>query len=209
MKERDKKMKKRENGITLIAVIITVIIMLILAVISYSNLTQKKIIENAEMAKEVYQNSAQKEENDFIDYDNHMNYWIAQNTGKGQEGLDISLLQNFKELNYTNINCGESQEYIIEKKYPLVIIAVHAIGDWSGQYAANTKLEISNAGEKELITLTSNTRLAYADGRYGNSMTLGYMVEPEVGTIVKASIMYYGKLCIYALGEGSDASTNE
>lgn len=114
----------------------------------------------------------------------------------------ITLLGNSTMLNHRMVNAVTGmEEYKIEKKYPLIIIAVSSCGEWTGQYAADTKIEVSNTEEKKLITLANNTRRPYGAGYYGSSMTLAYMVEPEIGTIIKASAAYYGEMYIYALGE--------
>ena len=61
---------KKNPGITLIALIITIIILLILAGIGISLLTQTGLFENAKQAKNVTEN-AQKDENDILtNYDN-------------------------------------------------------------------------------------------------------------------------------------------
>ena len=56
---------KKNPGITLIALIITIIILLILAGIGISVLTQAGLFENAKQAKNVTEN-AQKDENDIL-----------------------------------------------------------------------------------------------------------------------------------------------
>ena len=56
---------KKNPGITLIALIITIIILLILAGIGISLLTQTGLFENAKQAKNVTEN-AQKNENDIL-----------------------------------------------------------------------------------------------------------------------------------------------
>lgn len=56
---------KKNPGITLIALIITIIILLILAGIGISLLTQTGLFENAKQAKNVTEN-AQKDENDIL-----------------------------------------------------------------------------------------------------------------------------------------------
>ena len=71
----------RENGITLVALVITIIILLILAGISIANLTQTGLFEKAQEAKEKTEN-AQAEENAILE-----NYLAQINeiTGNGYE----------------------------------------------------------------------------------------------------------------------------
>ena len=54
-----------KRGITLVALVITIVILLILAGISIIGLTKAGLLKNAELAKEEYQKSLKKEENDL------------------------------------------------------------------------------------------------------------------------------------------------
>ena len=62
-----------KRGITLVALVITVVILLILAAISIIGLTKTGVLKNAELAKEEYQKSVKKEENDL----NKINEYIT------------------------------------------------------------------------------------------------------------------------------------
>lgn len=64
-----------KRGITLVALVITIVILLILAGISIIGLTKAGVLKNAELAKEEYQKSVKKEENDL----NKINEYIKGN----------------------------------------------------------------------------------------------------------------------------------
>lgn len=100
-----------KRGITLVALVITIVILLILAGISIIGLTKTGVLKNAELAKEEYQKSVKKEENDL----NKINEYIKgnrENNAKESEliqevtfevietkGTSIKVQINVKETN--------------------------------------------------------------------------------------------------------------
>lgn len=60
-----KKQNKKEKGITLVALVVTIIILLILAGVAITTLTQTGLFENAKQAKNKTEN-AQIEENTIL-----------------------------------------------------------------------------------------------------------------------------------------------
>lgn len=60
---------KKQKGITLVALVITIIILLILAGITIAQLTGNGLFENAKLAKEKYANSQEKEDKILSDYE--------------------------------------------------------------------------------------------------------------------------------------------
>ena len=75
-------METKENlnkGITLVALVITIIILLILAGVAITTLTQTGLFENAKQAKNAMEN-AQNEENTILsDYSSEINKYISSN----------------------------------------------------------------------------------------------------------------------------------
>ena len=70
---------RKNNGITLVALVITIIILLILAGVAIVNLTQTGLFENAKQAKNAMEN-AQNEENTILsDYSSEINEYISSN----------------------------------------------------------------------------------------------------------------------------------
>ncbi len=78
----------KNKGITLIALVITIIILLILAGISVSTLTNQGILKNAKEAKERSENAQKKEQEILSQYENEMNQYnkdtIAYKVNNGE-----------------------------------------------------------------------------------------------------------------------------
>lgn len=70
-------MKKANKGITLIALVITIILLLILAGIAIAQLSEKGILEKAQLAKEKSENAQIKEEETLDDYNNKIEKYIS------------------------------------------------------------------------------------------------------------------------------------
>ena len=64
---------RKNRGITLVALVITIIILLILAGISITAITQTGLFENAKQAKNAMENAETKENTILLDYDNKIN----------------------------------------------------------------------------------------------------------------------------------------
>lgn len=97
-------MKKQSKGITLIALVITIIILLILAGISIATLTNTGLFGKAKEAKDKSKN-AQIEENIYLaDYENEINKYI---NGSRQNNTDYSQYNDILKLLYSN--AGEYQ----------------------------------------------------------------------------------------------------
>lgn len=81
---------KEKRGITLIALVITIIVLLILAGVSISMLTgENGILTQAQRAKNETENAAQNEAAILDDYNNKLNNWINGGTVSIPEGLEI------------------------------------------------------------------------------------------------------------------------
>ena len=71
-------MKKEQKGITLVALVITIIILLILAGISIATLSQIGLFEKAKDAKEKSINAQGVENNTLGGYENWMDNYLAE-----------------------------------------------------------------------------------------------------------------------------------
>ncbi len=71
-----KKINKRNKGITLVALVITIVILLILAGISIAQLTGNGLFKNAKLAKEMSDNAQQKENDTLSDYESKIGEYI-------------------------------------------------------------------------------------------------------------------------------------
>ena len=71
--------KSKNNGITLVALIVTIIILLILAGVAISALTQTGLFENAKQAKNAMENAQNAEDETLSNYENKINTIVAGN----------------------------------------------------------------------------------------------------------------------------------
>ena len=72
-------MMKHSKGITLVALVITIIVLLILAGISIAQLTGNGLFEKAKLAKEVSKNAQEDEEDKIKQYGNEINSYVDGN----------------------------------------------------------------------------------------------------------------------------------
>ena len=71
------KKTKRQNGITLVALVITIIILLILATISIQSLTNMGLFAKAQEAKEKSQNATENQAKTLNEYEDELNKYIS------------------------------------------------------------------------------------------------------------------------------------
>lgn len=67
---------KRQNGITLVALVITIIILLILAGISIASLTNQGLFKNAKKAGNATNEATKLEQNRLTEYETEMNKYL-------------------------------------------------------------------------------------------------------------------------------------
>ena len=88
-----KRFSKKENlGITLIALVITVIILLILAGITINTLSNSGIFEKAKEAKEKWQNTQNEEEMQLAKYSNEIDNYVASNRNQTSNSFEMTQL---------------------------------------------------------------------------------------------------------------------
>ena len=68
---------KKEYGITLVALVITIIILLILAGISIAKLTENGLFQKAKLSREKTENSQDEENNKLVEYENYVNEYLV------------------------------------------------------------------------------------------------------------------------------------
>ena len=69
--------KNKDRGITLVALVITIIILLILATISIQSLTNTGLFKNAQKAKDETQNAAENQAKTLNEYEDELNKYIS------------------------------------------------------------------------------------------------------------------------------------
>ena len=112
-----KKKLKNSNGITLIALIITIIILLILAGISISALTQTGLFSRAKQAEQLSKEKQEEENVTLGTYENEIGKYLGNNTNTSEE------LKLVDKVNDGTIKIGDYVKYIpdtvtnTDKKY--------------------------------------------------------------------------------------------
>ena len=74
-----KLINKKNKGITLVALVVTIVVLLILAGISIAQLTGNDFFNKVKLAKEKYENAQNKEETEIAKYTNEINSYISGN----------------------------------------------------------------------------------------------------------------------------------
>ena len=96
---------KMKKGITLVALVVTIVILLILAGISISTVTQTGLFEKAKLAKDKYKNSEELENTTLKEYEEKVSSYIggsSRNNGKSEESEYI------KSVNFS-VNIGKNE----------------------------------------------------------------------------------------------------
>ena len=87
---------KKENGITLIALILTIIILIILAGISINSLVNKGLFTKAKLASEEYKNAQENEKMQISKYSNNIDEYID-----GTRYLQVEQIEAYKASSTT------------------------------------------------------------------------------------------------------------
>ena len=82
-------LSKKNNGITLVALVITIIILLILATISIQALTQTGLFQKANEAKEKMQNAEENQAKILNEYEDELNKYISGNVKIPEKIIDV------------------------------------------------------------------------------------------------------------------------
>ena len=149
----ENKGKVREHGITLVALVITIIILLILAGVAITALTQTGLFEKARQAKNATEN-AQKDENKTLgEYSSKINEYIS---GTSREEASSEVLKKIEETSTvsTYSYTGSEQEYTVPEDGYYKIECWGAQGG-THQYAIGGK----GAYTKGIIKLSKGEKL--------------------------------------------------
>lgn len=166
----------RENGITLVALMVTIIILLILAGISIASLTGNGLFEKAKLAKEKQEYAEIEEEATLGDYENSINDVIAGN----RDNITISKDEYYAlkkkgtwELLASN-NTTTAKQYTVEdlKKYTSVILICY---NSNGNLVASTEViyEIfKTQAEKNIYSGFNNGSSSASGAKYIDDNTV-------------------------------------
>ena len=86
------KLNKENKGITLVALVITIIILLILAGITINSLIGSELFENTKLAKERYKNAEKLENETLGDYENKIGEYIDGSRQSGNVPVGTTVL---------------------------------------------------------------------------------------------------------------------
>ena len=114
------KQRKKENGITIVALVITIIILLILAGVAIIALTKSDLLENAKMAKNATENAQNTENIALAEYQDKIDQYI-------ESGRDVALSDEVKS--YTDNKISEVEKVEI----------TDLVSDWVLKYNNSVK----------------------------------------------------------------------
>lgn len=106
-------MMKQSRGITLVALIITIIILLILSGITIASLTGSGLFNNTKEAKEKSENAQNKENQTLLEYENEINKYINENSTISS--FEELLIKNGIASNYSKEDVANNKDGILEK----------------------------------------------------------------------------------------------
>ena len=205
----------KNKGITLVALVITIIILVILAGVAITALPQTGLFENAKQAKNAMENAEMKENDVLSSYENKVNELTGEIVGSRDENAE------FKELVQEKINKLENEINTLKKNYELMNNSNLTVFDANNVIQ---DLTIDVADTEITYTATQNCAINYqyyfklADGGTGvcsvddvkiaptyTSQGYGYfssqgIVYMKAGSTFKMkSIKYNGSYTVYGL----------
>ena len=179
----EKILKKRNNGITLVALVITVILLLILAGVSIATLTGSGLFEKAKLAEQQSTEKQKEEEATLKDYENKIGeyvYGTRQTTSKkdilwkaGETPTrDVQLNVNVKNYDFIIVyhqTANSSGDIMFDTSETATYITDYTYG--SGYVLAEIKLDI------DLNTVTMVASGSDPTGTGWNSLTAAHLTK--------------------------------
>ena len=141
--------KTKENkAITLVALIITIIILLILAGITIAQLSSNGLFDKAKQAKEESENAILKEETELAKYENEINSYIfGDRNGVTEVELWSGLADQRQTYNFTNENAK-----ITDYNYVLVLYCTKNGSDKQSMLIHKSQIVLSSADNRIQLT---------------------------------------------------------
>lgn len=96
--------KNKNKGITLIALIITIIILLILAGVTISQLTGNGLFDKIQLAKEKYFNEQKKENKTLADYEEQISEYVGNGRDNNYGVIELDYDNSVDVSSYTSEN---------------------------------------------------------------------------------------------------------
>ena len=153
-------MKKSENGITLVALVVTIIILLIISRIGITALTQTRLLEKTKEAKEITQNAQLDENNKLTDYTNNIETYISSSS---RENINNQYSLDEKEIG-TWINGKKLYRKIIQGtlNYTITQSFEHNVNNLETGLLTGSYLKAGN-GNTYTLFLDSHLVESYVD----------------------------------------------
>ena len=130
---------EKSKGITLITLVITIIVLLLLAGITISQLKQNGLLENAKLAKEKSENVQKLENETLANYENNIDRYL-QNSQREDNGKKDKLWEVNPEA--TDANNGRIKGKIVLSdsidKYDAIVVTARMIDSHGLKYYTNS-----------------------------------------------------------------------
>ena len=174
---KEKNMYKREKGITLVALVITVVVMLILAAVAIGSVTGDGLFNRTRQAAEAYENASKKESDQIQTLMNEIDEYLTGNTGnEGVDPEEVAVVGDF--VNYSvqvdsngNDVIDEGETYDkwrildLDNNGHMEIVCYNGPSFTLGSSTASTaKTRYANA-----IQILNDESIPYGEGTYGYS----------------------------------------
>ena len=142
---------RKNNGITLVALVITIIILLILAGVAIVNLTQTGLFENAKQAKNATEN-AQKNENKILEnYEDNVNEYVTIGSTRDSKIIVQTLWENpdteLKTFEYFDVifkYYNTEPDYYVQRAYKGYTFSLQSGSGYSNKVAKRNVEYIDN-----------------------------------------------------------------
>ena len=165
-KELEKNHNKKEKGITLVALVITVVIMLILAAVAIGSVTGDGLFNRTRQAAEAYENASKKESDQIQELMNEIDeYLTEENDNEGVDPGEVAVLGDF--VNYSVIVDGVTYDkwriLDLDNNGHMEIVCYNGPNFTLGSNTASTaKTQYANA-----IKILNDKSVPYGEGTYG------------------------------------------
>ena len=192
MKKYKKKILGKEKGITLIALVITIIVLLILAGVSIAMLTgQNGILTQAQNAKNRTEEAQVEEENRLNEYNNIINNYVSGVTTEETPTFDEDTLTigeatnvdkyGWKVPNYTVEATNAWRLFYQDSNYTYLItdecVGSYMPSDYYGEYTSGA--DVSTIGQKLNPMLLANGEFFTSDNTNTNILATAWLTDPN------------------------------
>ena len=161
---------RKNNAITLVALVITIIVLLILAGVGIATLTQTGLFENAKQAKSLTENAQNLENEVLQSYENKIENTLAEK--KPEPKIEQIWKENNSNTNYSYL-VPETGKYIV--------------GIMNSNYEGKAG-KITATNSKELISKSINIRTTY------NRCSTIKIIQANAGSTIK--VEGYNSYCL-------------